>query len=177
LQRYHQIIYSCVFPSSNLISRTLSKEKNLIFDDINIFQDQDDVNSIEFKFLHFINTLSLLLDETIEIEAIQDTLNLFYVENKNTSMKEIIQRKQEQKPILVPKNAFLETCNIKQEKSLENFFLSVYEEDHPILKILKVRNDFVFHVVVPSKCSHLLFGLFLRNSVGELVHKVQRFKK
>jgi hypothetical protein len=98
------------------------------------------------------------LDETIEIEAIQDTLNLFYVENKNTSMKEIIQRKQEQKPILVPKNAFLETCNIKQEKSLENFFLSVYEEDHPILKILKVRNDFVFH-----PCS-VLFFFFLNSS-------------
>jgi hypothetical protein len=134
-------LFTHVYFILNSISRTLSKEKNLIFHDIKIFEDHDDVNNLEFKFLHFINTLSLLFDDSVEMEEIQKILTLFYVENENTSMNEILEKSSlnlEKKSILVPKNAFLETCNIKQEKSLESFFLRVYGEDHPILKILKV---------------------------------------
>ena len=131
------------------------------------------------------NTLSLLLDPTIKTEELKENLLLFYLKNKNQTKEDIIidkentEKSEKYEPKLITKKVFIENWEIKQEKSLESFFLTVYGEDHPILQILKVlplkKKSFIFLIFIKVMSSincNLLPWIFFRNLMGIFRNKI-----
>eukprot|EP01080_Neovahlkampfia_damariscottae_P003492 gene3492-6140_t len=121
---------------------TILKEEEFVFNKIESYQiDEDDSDSS--KLIHFLNTISLLLNPSFDSTKIKDTLMMFYLQNKKQTKEEILideskPKPEKYEPKLITTNVFNENWEVKQEKSLENFFLTVYGEEHPIIKILKL---------------------------------------